>query len=102
MSLRIGETLTLNDQITFQQNLPMSMMVKGSTNRHKIALEFKIFERKVTTLVATMLSCNELSNLISILKERCKINTSIDDRLQVVFFKELKDIINMKLRNMEW
>lgn len=51
--------------------------------------------------MATMLSCNELSNLISILKERCKINTSIDDRLQVVFFKELKDIINMKLRNME-
>ena len=69
----------------------MSMLVLGNSSRHSTVLDLAIFERKVTTLLETMLTCDELSKLLSILMERYNTNISINTRLRVVFFRELKD-----------
>lgn len=85
----------------YERNNRLSMLVLGNSSRHSTVLDLAIFERKVTTLLATMLTCDELSKLLSILMARCNNNTSINTRLQVVFFRELKDIINLEIKNMD-
>ena len=47
-----------------------SVSLKGSVGRHSIFMDFKKFERSLTTLLATMLSKNELLQLMTELQTR--------------------------------
>jgi serine/threonine protein kinase len=47
-----------------------SVSIRGSVGRHNIFLNFKKYERSLTTLLATMLSKTELNQLLELLKER--------------------------------
>lgn len=48
----------------------VSIRLKGSVQKHSIFLDFKNFERSLTTVLATMLTKGELERLVEILAER--------------------------------
>ena len=47
-----------------------SVSIRGSVSKHNIFLNFKKYERSLTTLLATMLSKTELNQLLELLKDR--------------------------------
>jgi serine/threonine protein kinase len=47
-----------------------SVSLRGSVSKHNIFLNFKKYERSLTTLLATMLSKTELNQLLELLKDR--------------------------------
>lgn len=57
------------DTAGVQNDVIRSLALPGSVGRHGAFLDFKKFERSLTTLLATMLTSDELSRLLSILKE---------------------------------
>jgi hypothetical protein len=57
----------LNGSLNNTANRNGSMSLAGSVHRHNLFLDFKKFERSLTTLLAAMLSKAELSRLLSIL-----------------------------------
>jgi hypothetical protein len=79
-----------------------SIAVRGSAKRHSIFLDFKKFERSVTTILATMLNREQLGTLLSILKERFENGDSQNPRLQVISIRELKDILKHESNNTDW
>lgn len=58
------------DTADMESNVIRSLALPGSVGRHGAFLDFKKFERSLTTLLATMLTKDELQRLLSILKER--------------------------------
>lgn len=75
-----------------------SIAVRGSVKRHSLFLDFQKYERSLTTILATMLSRDELKTLLSILEERYE-SGSVNAQLQVVVVNELKDIIRLEVNN---
>lgn len=57
------------DTADMQNNVIRSLALPGSVGRHGAFLDFKKFERSLTTLLATMLTKDELSRLLNILEE---------------------------------
>jgi serine/threonine protein kinase len=78
-----------------------STAVLGSVGRHSAFLDFKTFERSLTTCLATMLDSNELGKLMSILQERFVGDTE-NPQLQVVLVKQLKEILKLEINNPAW
>jgi len=85
----------------FPRRRGMSISVVGSLNKHSVIFDFKKFERKITTILAVMLSPNELSKFSLVLNEGNNAVESIDSRLKVVEIREIKDILEKKIGNME-
>lgn len=78
-----------------------SMRLPGTVRRHTVMLDFKSFERALTTVLATMLDRTELHLLIALLDE--KIGTEeIDPQLRVMKVQALKDLIEHELDSSKW
>jgi hypothetical protein len=77
-----------------------SIAVLGSVRRHSAFLDFKKFERSLTTCLATMLDTNELLKLMSILQER--FGDTENPQLQVVLVSQLKEILKLEINNPAW
>ena len=54
-----------------------SIRLTGSVSRHALFLGFKKYERSLTTLLATMLSKDELRRLLTILQDRVKAEAEL-------------------------
>jgi hypothetical protein len=77
-----------------------SIAVLGSVGRRSAFLDFKKFERSLTTCLATMLDTNEFLKLMSILQER--FGDTENPQLQVVLVSQLKEILKLKINNPSW
>lgn len=77
-----------------------SMSLAGTVKRHSDFLDFKSFERSLTTVLATMLDRTELHLLIALLDE--KIENEIDQQLRVIKVHALKDLVEHELGNSNW
>ena len=98
--------------VTNRSQRTQSIALSGTAAKHSLFLGFKRFERSLTTLLATMLTKQELKKLLKLLHERIETKhaekstifaemspTSVDDEsakgqtLLVVQVNELKDIL---------
>ena len=80
-----------------------SMAVLGSVRRHSAHLNFKKFERSLTTCLATMLDDNEIHKLLSIFEERYGSGSAESNpQLEVVLVCQLKQILKTELNNPPW
>lgn len=79
----------------------MSLSVKGSVRRHSLFFDYKKYERSLTTILATLLSKDELRKLIWILKpdEGQHANKSEGPKLQVILISELKAILETQMKS---
>lgn len=77
-----------------------SMRLPGTVERHAVFLDFKSFERSLTTVLATMLDRTELHLLIALLDDM--IGTEIDPQLRVIKVQALKDLVENELGNKNW
>jgi serine/threonine protein kinase len=80
-----------------------SVALLGSVGRHSTFLDFKKYERSLTTVLATMLDREELGKLLSILNERYESDENqTTPQLQVVLVSELKNILMLEIGNEAW
>jgi serine/threonine protein kinase len=79
-----------------------SFAIRGSVERHSAFVDFKVFERSLTAVLAAMLSKTELVKVLAILDERHGASASTNPHLQVISIKELKDILNIEIDNEAW
>jgi calcium-dependent protein kinase len=79
-----------------------SIALRGSVKRHSMILDFKKYERSLTTVLATMLDPEELGKLLSILKERYESDENENPQLQVVLVSELKGILKLEIGRKAW
>ena len=83
-----------------------SIALRGSVRRHSTFLDFRKFERSMTTLLATMLSPAELVRLLMILEERhaaSSVGDSLNNpMLQVVLVSQIKEILRLEVQNTAW
>ena len=79
----------------------MSISVKGSVSRHSLYFDYQKYERSVTTILATLLSKEELSRLIGILKpaEDHAKKSQEGPKLQVIIISELKAILRTEIKS---
>jgi len=73
------------------KNRTTSVSLKGSVGRHNLFLGFKMFERSLTTLLATMLSKTELKQLLNLLSDH--IGQKIADGVPTVSEHEASGMI---------
>lgn len=66
-----------------------SVALSGTQQKHSLFLGFKRFERSLTTLLATMLSKNELNRLLELLHARIKEKQVVDEK--TMFESKLQD-----------
>ncbi|CAJ1921154.1 unnamed protein product [Cylindrotheca closterium] len=74
-----------------------SMRLPGTVKRHTIFLDFKSFERSLTTVLATILDRTELHLLIALFDE--KVGGEIDPQLRVIKVQALKDLVEQELES---
>ena len=81
-----------------------SVAILGSVKRHSAHLSFKMFERSLTTCLATMLDNGEIVQLLSIIQERYGSSTGggQNPKLEVVLVSQLKQILKTELNNPAW
>jgi serine/threonine protein kinase len=78
-----------------------SFVLPGTVKRHSVFLDFKTFERSLTTVLATMLERTDLHMLIAILDDR--VGEELDNpQLRVIKVWELKEIVKDDLESSTW
>jgi hypothetical protein len=78
-----------------------SIVLPGTVKRHSVFLDFKTFERSLTTVLATMLERTDLHMLIAILDER--VGEELDNpQLRVIKVWELKEIVKDDIESSTW
>jgi hypothetical protein len=75
-----------------------SMRLMSSVQRHSMFLDFKKFERSVTTLVATLLSKQELNTLLKKLETKNELETK---KLNIIPMKELQMMLQ-EMKQTKW
>jgi len=84
------------------QNVNENVTLKGSVRKHSMYLDYRKFERGITTVIVTMLQKDDLNELLNILNEQYADSTqtgnlnSEDDKnikLKVVKVKDLIDVL---------
>lgn len=79
-----------------------SIVLPDTVQRHSMFLDFKKFERELTTIIATMLDRYELHLLITLLKERFNGDDVENSQLQVIYVCDLRDILRNEIDNDVW
>lgn len=78
-----------------------SFVLPGTVKRHSVFLDFKTYERSLTTVLATMLERTELHLLIAILDERVGEQLA-NPQLRVIKVWELKEIVEEEIQSSKW
>jgi hypothetical protein len=76
------------------KHMTKSVTIRGTVQRHTMYMGYQRFERSLTTLLATLLSKEELNLLIEALEKKVSTKESEDSiKLQAIHIYELREIL---------
>ena len=94
-----GPVTTAKPLVSGKMSRTASISLVGSVERHAVFLGYQKFERGLTTALATLLSKEELGELLRLVDKHMEEAAGQDKKLQVIPVTNLKEIIEKDLKN---